>query len=44
MEETKISNENGEAIFVLKGHGMYRATLGSDERPIGRLNVSVTKE
>lgn len=41
VKESAISNENGEAKFILKGPGKYRANLRTEEEQLARLNVTV---
>jgi len=44
VKESAISDENGEAEFILKGPGEYRANLRTEEEQLARLNITITEQ
>ena len=44
VKESAISDENGEAAFILKDIGKYRANLRTEEKQLARLNVTITEQ
>jgi hypothetical protein len=40
-EETRMTDENGEATFVLKDYGEYTATFWSGDTRVGVLNIKL---
>jgi hypothetical protein len=39
IEQEEVSDQNGEAFFIIKHSGLYGATLSSNSELIGRLNI-----